>query len=99
MSKRNAGRRGKARKRRGAAVPSVKTGDAASLDTGGAPISTSAAAGTSQARAATRQRGARSGPAQRGTHRDPGGVGERPDAPWHPWPFSELLILVGAIGT
>ena len=31
--------------------------------------------------------------------RDPGGVGERPEAPWHPWPFSELLILVGAIGT
>jgi hypothetical protein len=26
-------------------------------------------------------------------------VGERPEAPWHPWPFSELLILVGAIGT
>jgi uncharacterized membrane protein len=26
-------------------------------------------------------------------------VGERPDAPWHPFPLSELLILVGAIGT
>jgi hypothetical protein len=24
---------------------------------------------------------------------------ERPQAPWHPWPLSELLILVGAIGT
>jgi hypothetical protein len=24
---------------------------------------------------------------------------ERPPAPWHPWPLSELLILVGAIGT
>jgi len=23
---------------------------------------------------------------------------ERPRAPWHPWPLSELLILVGAIG-
>ena len=33
------------------------------------------------------------------SRRDPGGVGERPQAPWHPWPFSELLILVGAIGT
>jgi hypothetical protein len=32
-------------------------------------------------------------------HRDPGGVGERPEAPWHPWPLSEILILVGAIGT
>lgn len=26
-------------------------------------------------------------------------MGERPQAPWHPWPLSELLILVGAIGT
>ncbi len=26
-------------------------------------------------------------------------MGERPPAPWHPWPLSELLILVGAIGT
>jgi uncharacterized membrane protein len=23
---------------------------------------------------------------------------ERPRAPWHPWPLSELLILVGAVG-
>ena len=28
----------------------------------------------------------------------PRGVGERPRAPWHPIPVSELLILVGAIG-
>jgi hypothetical protein len=28
----------------------------------------------------------------------PRGVGERPRAPWHPVPVSELLILVGAIG-
>ncbi len=32
-------------------------------------------------------------------HRDPGGVGERPQAPWHPWPLSESLILVGAVAT
>ncbi len=31
--------------------------------------------------------------------RDPLSVGERPQAPWHPLPLSELLILVGAIGT
>ncbi|HEY3866007.1 MAG TPA: hypothetical protein VGL54_07985 [Solirubrobacteraceae bacterium] len=30
--------------------------------------------------------------------RDPLSVGERPQAPWHPLPLSELLILVGAIG-
>jgi hypothetical protein len=26
-------------------------------------------------------------------------VGERPHAPWHPLPLSELLILIGVIGT
>jgi hypothetical protein len=31
--------------------------------------------------------------------REAGAVGERPQAPWHPLPLSELLILVGGIGT
>jgi hypothetical protein len=31
--------------------------------------------------------------------RDPLSVGKRPPAPWHPWPLSELLILVGAVAT
>jgi hypothetical protein len=30
--------------------------------------------------------------------RDPLSVGERPQAPWHPWPLSEMLILIGGIG-
>jgi hypothetical protein len=42
--------------------------------------------------AAERERGARA-------WRDPLSVGERPQAPWHPLPLSELLILVGGIGT
>lgn len=25
-------------------------------------------------------------------------MGERPQPPWHPWPLSELLILVGIVG-
>jgi hypothetical protein len=88
MSKRNAGRRGRARKRR--------AGPAG----GQVPAATSAPGdGPAAARGATRQRGARHGGADRVSHRDPGGVGERPEAPWHPWPFSELLIFVGAIGT
>jgi len=33
-----------------------------------------------------------------GAHRDRTSAGERPRAPWHPLPLSELLILVGAIG-
>jgi uncharacterized membrane protein len=35
----------------------------------------------------------------RGGWRDPLSVGERPQAPWHPLPLSELLILVGAVST
>ncbi len=31
--------------------------------------------------------------------RDPLSVGERPSALWHPWPLSEMLILIGAVGT
>jgi hypothetical protein len=95
MTKRNAGRRGRARKRRAAPAASQAGGGAdgaaATRDVGASELTAT--------RGATRQRGARRGAADRGTHRDPGGVGERPEAPWHPWPFSELLILVGAIGT
>jgi hypothetical protein len=29
----------------------------------------------------------------------PSATGDRPHAPWHPLPLSELLILIGAIGT
>ena len=36
--------------------------------------------------------------ARGGGFRDPLSVGERPQAPWHPWPLSEMLILVGGIG-
>lgn len=86
MSKRNAGRRGRARKRRST----------------GAPAPQKPVAEAPQRPATERRRRGTPSPAAsggRGAHRDPGGVGERPEAPWHPWPFSELLILVGAIGT
>jgi len=43
----------------------------------------------------------RSRPARQGTathtDRDPGGFGARPEAPWHPFPLAELLILIGLI--
>src|ERR1700761_5723341 len=74
MSKRNAGRRGRPRKRGPApAAPAARRSTRGSRDPGAVTLDRS--------------------------RRDPGGVGERPQAPWHPWPFSELLILVGAIGT
>ena len=89
MPKRNAGRRGRSRKRRGgAAGESSAKASAVVAQQPEAPPS-----------ATRRERGARRAPADRVSHRDPGGVGERPEAPWHPWPFSELLIFVGAIGT
>jgi hypothetical protein len=97
VSKRNAGRRGKPRKRRGGAATGG-TGGAVAI----APESAQASRPAPEARtpAATRTRGARGTRGAGGiAHRDPGGVGERPQAPWHPWPFSEILIFVGAIGT
>ena len=48
-----------------------------------------------RARARPRETAQRGG----GGFRDPGSLGERPQAPWHPLPLSELLILIGAIGT
>ena len=94
MPKRNAGRRGRARKRRGTGAAPAQA-----PEHGIAPTRTASAASAGAAKTTTRQRGARRPPAERGVHRDPGGVGERPEAPWHPWPFSELLIFAGAIGT
>lgn len=92
MSKRNAGRRGRPRKRRSGAAGPAEARD---------PAATAAAASAAAPATARRARGARDGDIATPdrARRDPGGVGERPDAPWHPWPFSELLILVGAIGT
>jgi hypothetical protein len=63
VAKRNSGRRGRSRKRRG--VP-----QASLADRGAASFGEQLAA-----------------------------LGERPQAPWHPLPLSELVILVGMIGT
>jgi hypothetical protein len=92
VSKRNAGRRGRPRKRRSGGAGTGEARD---------PAATAAAAAPVASTATRRARGARDGDLATldRARRDPGGVGERPDAPWHPWPFSELLILVGAIGT
>ena len=92
MSKRNAGRRGRPRKRRAAGAGAEADGDVLEASTPPKAAAERSPRGTRGARdqnVATLDR----------SRRDPGGVGERPDAPWHPWPFTELLILVGAIGT
>ncbi len=83
MAKRNTGRRGRSRKRR-------------------SQPSTGRASGAEQPKPKPQPSPSR--PAARGARRDPGRLGElqsygeRPPAPWHPWPLSELLILIGAIG-
>jgi hypothetical protein len=104
VSKRNAGRRGRPRKRRSPGDADGSTAAAAAGDAereaSGGPVATKAAkpAGPGGGRAGRPPRSADLATPDR-ARRDPGGVGERPEAPWHPWPFSELLILVGAIGT
>jgi hypothetical protein len=48
-----------------------------------------------------RARAREADPRERSTRgfKDPQSLGERPQAPWHPVPVSELLILIGAIAT
>jgi hypothetical protein len=88
MANRNRGRGGRSRKRR--PHPTDATGKA-STDT--------AAAQTPRKGKRERARGAAGRERGANAWRDPLSVGERPQAPWHPLPLSELLILVGAIGT
>ena len=104
MSTRNKGRRGRSRKRRPSAAAVLERGSSqtAQADTaadgaradarraGAKQQKRSPAAGQRQ-RQRTRARDRRDG-TQRSRR-------ERPQAPWHPLPLSELLILVGAIGT
>lgn len=88
MAKRNSGRRGKARKRSArSSAPSPA----------GSPVLDSATAPSRPKRVPARER--RAGAPDPGAYRAPGSFGERPQPPWHPWPLSEILIFVGAIGT
>jgi hypothetical protein len=105
VANRNRGRRGRPRKRRPAsasasqkASPGPRT-PGAGQEPGAAeqkPKRSSSLAPREQ-RGPSRPRAAaqRSGSGLTGTL----ALGERPQAPWHPLPLSELLILVGAIGS
>ncbi len=98
MAKRNS-RRGRSRKRRPAAsaAPAGRAPQTvAALDAEPAP-----GAAPSKARTAVAPRSQRARP-PRGAQRDAGfkdptAFGERPHAPWHPLPLSEILIFVGAV--
>ena len=110
MANRNRGRGGRSRKRRPSAAKAAGKGAGETAVTQTAPagldrrgrsraqvkvvlrVAGVKPSGRVQRDAAKRERGA-------GAWRDPLSVGERPQAPWHPLPLSELLILVGAIGT
>jgi len=88
MAKRNSGRRGKTRKRRsGSEVPAQAA----------APATQAPTAAPKSKRIPARER--RAAAPDPGAYRAPGSFGERPQPPWHPWPLSEILIFIGAIGT
>jgi hypothetical protein len=98
VAKRNSGRRGRSRKRRGVA----QAGLAAGAEGGAPAVGDPAAERVSPARSASgRAKDRRRGAADRGATRfseQLAAFGERPRAPWHPLPLSELVILVGLIG-
>ena len=100
VPKRNSGRRGRSRKRR-SSPQAVSQG----------PVETATAAAAEAAAAGERaSRGTPSTKREHTRHRHANrrgagsfteqiaALGERPRAPWHPLPLSELLILVGLIG-
>lgn len=86
MAKRNSGRRGRSQRRRAAG-------------TSAASQSTSSEQATARPEAKARAKRVETKRPAQADYRAPGSVGARPEAPWHPWPLSESLILVGAVGT
>jgi hypothetical protein len=98
VANRNSGRRGRSRKRNRPRATTVAA-DAPEAAAG-------AAVGTERQQPSSASPPSRAKPRPRAPQRssgtgfkDPQSLGERPDAPWHPVPVSELLILVGAIAT
>jgi hypothetical protein len=110
VANRSKGGRGRSRKRRSsgrakasaavagaeAAQPErVSEGRSAAAAVPGATASKDAAGERSGRRPRAQRRGGAQVPAD--GYRAPGSVGERPRAPWHPFPLAELSILVGLI--
>lgn len=108
MANRSKGGRGRSRKRRSSgrvktsAPVSGATGAQAEQASQPGPSPASAdseakAVAEKRGRARPRSRRGRGAPAPSDGYRAPGSVGERPHAPWHPFPLAELSILVGLI--
>ncbi len=110
MANRSKGGRGRSRKRRSggrakAAAPVAGAEGAQAEQASGGRSSSASASGANASKAAAgdpsgrrprerRRRGAQVPP---DGYRAPGSVGERPRAPWHPFPLAELSILVGLV--
>lgn len=100
MANRNNGRRGRSRKRNRPRAAAVAERTAESV---GVPVAGAGGRGRTPPPSPARKRARTREAAQRDTgsrgFKDPQSLGERPQAPWHPVPVSELLILIGAIAT
>jgi hypothetical protein len=101
VANRNNGRRGRSRKRNRprAAVVAERTAESPGATTAGAGGHGEQAQQPPAARSRVRAR--QVAPREAGSRgfKDPQSLGERPQAPWHPVPVSELLILIGAVAT
>jgi hypothetical protein len=110
VANRSKGGRGRSRKRRSGgrakAAATAAGAEAAQAEQGSERRSPSASAsGAAASKAAASERSGRRPRAQRrggaqvpvDGYRAPGSVGERPRAPWHPFPLAELSILVGLV--
>jgi hypothetical protein len=96
VAKRNSGRRGASRKRRPG--PHPQTREAAGTLAADVPDSArERRSASAAARPARRRRAPQAGAGSFAEQLT--SLGDRPRAPWHPLPLSELLILVGLIGT
>src|SRR5437588_573438 len=104
VAKRSSPRRARSRKRRGASRPPAPPSEAvgATAESGAAPAGERerrAAAPSKRERRRRRAAASSGGGGLGGFTEQLAPLGERPQAPWHPLPLSELLILVGIIGT
>ena len=98
MAKRNTGRRG-TRKRRPPSQPRRDGATAVADSSADDPVQGASATARGAPARPRRERRPSDSSAGSSSYRDPGSFGERPQSLWHPLPLSELLILVGAIGT
>jgi hypothetical protein len=112
VANRSKGGRGRSRKRRSgvrakgtAAVTGAEGARAGQAPEGRSASASPSASSAGAGNAATAERSGKRPRAQRRDaaqassdgYRAPGSVGERPRAPWHPFPLAELAILVGLI--